>query len=119
MPSLSPFFTQFLDFLAHGAKVLIKEQVRKVLTPMKPPVEGVQVEPLVCFWDAMHPTGETDVLFSIPLDSGKFTRVWVFSMSAHLRNFQNTITTFPYTPHPAQTLPSVATCPIPLAFQIW
>lgn len=64
----------------------IKESVQKVLTPMKPPVLGVNVEPLVCYWDAMHPTGKADALFSVPVSKGKFARVWIFSMSAHLRN---------------------------------
>lgn len=64
----------------------IKEAVAKVLTPMKPPVIGANVEPLACFWDAMHPTGKTDALFSIPTHANKFPRVWIFSMSAYLRN---------------------------------
>jgi hypothetical protein len=69
-----------------NGKGFIKEAVQKVLTPMKPPVQGVQVEPLVCFWDAMHPTGAAAPLFSIPLSLGPFARVWVFSMSSYLRN---------------------------------
>jgi hypothetical protein len=64
----------------------IKESVQKVLTPMKPPVIGVNVEPLVCYWDAMHPTGKAEALFAVPVPKGKFTRVWIFSMSSHLRN---------------------------------
>lgn len=64
----------------------IKESVQKVLTPMKPPVLGVNVEPLVCYWDAMHPTGKVDAFFSVPVHKGKFIRVSIFSMSAHLRN---------------------------------
>ena len=67
-------------------RTFIKEQVRKVLTPMKSPVDATEVEPLVCFWDAMQPTGKANALFSVPLYPGEFTRVWVFSMSAHLRN---------------------------------
>ena len=67
----------------------IKEQVRKVLTPMASPIDAVFVEPLVCYWDNMHPKGKDDAWFSIPVPSGKFPRVWVFSMSAHLRNLMN------------------------------
>lgn len=69
-----------------NGKEFIKEGVQKVLTPMKPPVRGVQVEPLVCFWDAMHPNGAATPLFSIPLQMNPFARVWVFSMSSYLRN---------------------------------
>ena len=69
-----------------NGKGFIKEGVRKVLIPMKPPEIGKQVEPLVCYWDAMHPKGKSNALFSIPLRSGTFKRVWIFSMSAHLRN---------------------------------
>jgi hypothetical protein len=67
-------------------KTFIKEQVRKVLTPMKLKIEGAQVEPLICFWDAMHPTGAAIPLFPVHLHSGSFARVWVFSMSSYLRN---------------------------------
>lgn len=64
----------------------IKQAVQKVLTPMKPPVIDATVEPLVCFWDAMHPIGKKEPLFSIPVSLGRFPRVWIFSMSAYLRN---------------------------------
>lgn len=64
----------------------IKEQVRKVLTPMVSPMDALYVEPLACYWDNMHPKGKDDPWFSVPVPSGKFPRVWVFSMSAHLRN---------------------------------
>lgn len=69
-----------------NGKSFKKEAVRKVLIPMKPPKVGAKIEPLVCYWMPMHPTGKTDALFSVQVPSGKFSRVWVFSMSAHLRN---------------------------------
>ncbi len=68
-----------------SGQLFIKEAVQKVLTPMKPPVIGAEVEPLVCFWDAMHPTGKAEAIFSIPVNGGRFPRVWIFSMSAYLR----------------------------------
>jgi hypothetical protein len=68
----------------------VKEAVRKVLTPMKPPVINATVEPLACFWDAMHPAGKSDALFSIPVPVGNFPHVWIFSMSAYLRNLFQT-----------------------------
>ena len=64
----------------------IKDAVKKVLIPMKRPDNAKNVEPLICFWDAMHPKGADDALFSISLINQYFKRVWVFSMSAHLRN---------------------------------
>jgi hypothetical protein len=59
--------------------------VLKVLTPMKPPTEDAHVEPMVCFWNAMNPTGGPEPLFSVPLQAQHFVRVWVFSMSGFLR----------------------------------
>lgn len=61
-----------------------KRQVLKVLTPMRPPTHNAHVEPMVCYWDAMHPSGAPEPLFSIPLHDQHFSRVWVFSMSAFL-----------------------------------
>lgn len=62
-----------------------KPAVGKVLIPMKPPVPDCTVEPLACYWDAMHPDGEGEPLFAVPVPDSHFSRVWVFSMSAYLR----------------------------------
>lgn len=59
--------------------------VVKVLTPMRAP-RSLPVEPMVCFWTAMHPDGLTEPLFSVPLGGASFSQVSVFSMSAYLRN---------------------------------
>ena len=70
---------------------LIHPALLKVLKPMKLPEEwlhmGPRSEPMVCLWDAMHPTGGPEPLFwrSLPNPEG-FRRVWFFSMSAYLRN---------------------------------
>jgi hypothetical protein len=69
-----------------NGKRFTNDGVQKVLTPMKPPVSGIPVEPLACFWDAMHPTGGSSPMFSLLLKSGAFSRVWVFSMSSYLRD---------------------------------
>lgn len=61
------------------------KRVRKVLTPMKPPEQGCKVEPLICYWEAMHPKGQREPLFSLRIRNRHFSRVWVFSMSAYLR----------------------------------
>ena len=60
--------------------------VIKFLIPMKPPATNAHVEPLICYWDAMHPTGGTEPLFSVELSGQHFPRAWVFSMSSFLRN---------------------------------
>lgn len=65
---------------------LKKPKVAKVLTPMMLPEIGGTVEPLVCYWDAMHPNGEDTALFFKSIKNKNFKRVWIFSMSAHLRN---------------------------------
>lgn len=59
--------------------------LRKVMTPMKRPPNVSHVEPLASLWPAMHPSGLTDVLFSVPVSGPDFERLWVFSASAFLR----------------------------------
>jgi len=60
----------------------------KVLRRMRQPEPGF-VEPLICFWDAMHPTGAQTPLFRVPLKRKPFKRVWVFSMSSYLRGLKS------------------------------
>ena len=62
-----------------------KSGARKVLTPMEPPEPNSRVEPLIVYWDAMHPSGEREPFFFVPLENPAFSRVWIFSMSAYLR----------------------------------
>lgn len=62
-----------------------KKEAKKVLAPMKSLEQNCKVEPLICYWDAMHPTGEREPLFDVALENSHFSRVWVFSMSAYLR----------------------------------
>jgi hypothetical protein len=62
-----------------------KSGARKVLTPMKPPKPNSKVEPLIVYWDAMHPSGEREPFFFVPLENPAFSRVWIFSMSTYLR----------------------------------
>lgn len=63
-----------------------KESMRKVLTPMRSPRSGIPIEPLTCFWTALHPDGADAPLFSMPLENnGHFRRVSIFSMSSYLR----------------------------------
>lgn len=73
-------------------KTLRDLNARKVLTLMKLP-EGInklsekrKIEPLICFWDSMHPYGKKEPFFSVEIKNKSFSRLWVFSMSAYLRN---------------------------------
>jgi len=72
----------------------IKAGVQKVLIPMKPPEGARHIEPLVCFWDAMHPSGGNSPLFSVKLENQHFKRVWIFSMSSYLRTLMKSGKTY-------------------------
>ena len=65
-----------------------KEQVRKVLTPMKPNVEfkNKNILPLVCYWHALHPSGQQEEFFRVDINSDKFSCLKIFSMSNYIRN---------------------------------
>jgi len=67
-------------------KTFRSQNAEKVLVPMKPLENNHQVEPLICFWDSMHPSGKKEPLFSQALKRQHFSQVWVFSMSAYLHN---------------------------------
>jgi hypothetical protein len=67
-------------------KTFRSQNAEKVLVPMKPLENNCQVESLICFWDSMHPSGKKEPLFPQALKRQHFSRVWVFSMSAYLRN---------------------------------
>jgi hypothetical protein len=68
-----------------NGETFVQDTIAKVLLPMKPPVPDCTPEPLACFWDAMHPDGEGEPLFSRSVSNPPFSRLWVFSMSAYLR----------------------------------
>lgn len=64
----------------------LKEGVRKVLTPMKPPTLSYDsIEPCVCYWDALHPNGKDEPFFDVKPHNHTFPLVHIFSMSAYLR----------------------------------
>jgi len=70
-----------------NGETFIKPGVKKVLIPMRVP-KGLSghLMPLICFWDAMHPTGEVNPFFEVEVNAPPFTHVHVFSMSSFLRN---------------------------------
>jgi hypothetical protein len=70
-------------------ETLREPKARKVLTPMKLLENNCQIKPLICFWDSMHPTGRNEPFFSVSIKDNNFSRLWVFSMSAYLRNVLN------------------------------
>lgn len=66
----------------------IKHQVRKVLERMKPPEITYTykcIEPLVCFWTALHPEGKNEPFFAVQVLHADFSTVNIFSMSTFLR----------------------------------
>ena len=89
------------DRIGFKQKALCKVLDEDMKPPkLKPPECNARVEPLACLWDAVHPTGELAPWFpvTVPVDSKgswitadprRFTRVWVFSMSAFLRNLDD------------------------------
>jgi hypothetical protein len=73
----------------------VKPQVAKVLTKMRSPRRGADVAPLVCFWDAMHPSGAKDPWFTVSVAGSDFTQVSVFSMSSYLRTVSEPVVDLP------------------------
>ena len=66
--------------------------VAKVFARMKPPkhMDAEEVQPLVCYWWSIHPSGADQPLFWHPLrrEVNGFTGAWVFSMSSYLRSLK-------------------------------
>jgi hypothetical protein len=66
-----------------NGKTFRTANMRKVLLPMKPPMPGVRVEPVICFWlyCGVKP------FFTVSTNAkAAFRRVHVFSMSSYLRS---------------------------------
>lgn len=66
----------------------------KVLRRMvNAPWMDIDVEPVICFWDPMHPKGEAESLFRVELEHNAngfdFGQFWVFSMSNYLRSLRD------------------------------
>lgn len=60
-------------------------ELNKVLTEMNRAPDATCAEPLACLWAAMHRDDGNEPLFDVPVATGWCQRVWIFSMSAHLR----------------------------------
>ncbi len=67
-------------------KTLRQDPAKKVLIKMKPLNQHAEIRPLIIFWDAMHPKGESKEYFSVEVSSDVFKKLWVFSMSNYIRN---------------------------------
>lgn len=49
-----------------------------------------EVRPLACLWAAVHPEALDTPFFPVPTAASPFEYVWIFSMSAFLRNYLGT-----------------------------
>jgi hypothetical protein len=67
-------------------KVLFRMSLPSIISS-----ESVDVEPIICFWEALHPEGKQAALFECRRSTAKsdeFSKVWVFSMSEYLRSLK-------------------------------
>jgi hypothetical protein len=69
-----------------------QKETLKVLTKMNlPPThrryveEGYIHKALLCFWEALHPTGNDDAFFTVDVASETFDQLQIFSMSNYVR----------------------------------
>lgn len=76
---VSAYKTERWDKVWDGAT--FRDGMKKVLVPMKPLKPEHTVEPIACYWFAMHPEGKSEPLFDVEIDDAHFSRVRVFSMS--------------------------------------
>lgn len=68
-----------LQFKAQSAnKVLVR-----MLVP--PEYRHYRLEPLICFWEAIHPDGDLNPFFSVKVKASDFQKLNVFSMSNYVR----------------------------------
>jgi hypothetical protein len=89
-----PVEKQFLD--QNMGKVLSRmlppakmDGVDGRLRVIEPAIRAEEVQPMLCFWWAVHPEGKDESLFRFDLPGGEvndFSAVWVFSMSNYLRS---------------------------------
>ncbi len=71
-------------------KVLTKMAIpMDVDTPISPPIQKEEVEPILCFWYPINNRGEGNCFFECSLSAipeRTFQKSWVFSMSSYLRS---------------------------------
>jgi hypothetical protein len=67
-------------------KTLRQDPAKKVLIKMRPLSQYAEIRPLIIFWDAMHPSGDSKEYFPVDVDNESFKQLWVFSMSNYVRN---------------------------------
>ena len=64
----------------------------KVLTKMKIPTayKNIKREALLCFWEPLHPLGDSEALFEVDVVSEAFKKLSVFSMSNYVSELLKT-----------------------------
>jgi hypothetical protein len=64
-----------------------QKETLKVLTKMLLPQshQGYQHKALLCFWEALHPAGVDEPLFTVDVSSDNFEELQIFSMSNYIR----------------------------------
>ena len=71
-----------------------KKETVKILLPIRAARPG-KVEPVLCLWDAMRPTGHGEPWLCVDLPDGNhFGRLWVLSMSSYLRSLDSPFTLY-------------------------
>lgn len=78
---------RWLDLFDANKLHLKHSNAKKVLVKMRPPAgyETFVQQPLICFWDAIHPRGKEDAFFYQTVRCTYFKKLAVFSMSNYVR----------------------------------
>ena len=69
-----------------------QKETLKVLTKMRVPTShnNYKHEAMLCFWEPLHPQGESDALFEVDVVSDEFKKLKVFSMSNYVSELLKT-----------------------------
>ncbi len=68
-----------------------EKEASKVLTRMSVPDNFPHMEPtpLICFWEAMHPSGELNPYFTMEINHQEFSQIHIFSLSNYVRTLKS------------------------------
>lgn len=72
-----------------------QKETLKVLTKMRVPKSHISYtqKTLLCFWEALHPAGDSAAFFEVDVKSETFEKMSVFSMSNYVRELLKTTET--------------------------